>query len=547
MLKQVLRKPDYLFEVSWEVCNKVGGIYTVLATKAHYIKTDFKDNYILIGPDFWKDKENREFIEDTELFKTWKHYAAAEGLKVRTGRWNIAGNPAVILVDFGGAYYHQNEIFQNLWDNFQVDSITGQFDYIEPALFGFYCGIVIESFCKYYVKNKQTVIAHFHEWMTGAGIFHLKQKAPHIATVFTTHATVLGRCVAGGGWPFYSRFYQHEPEYAAWYFNVAAKHTLEKACAHHADCFTTVSDITAKECRHFLYKDPHLITNNGMDSGKVPKRPKFQQKREAARKIMLEVASALCDETIAPESLFVLITGRYEFKNKGIDVFIDALGCLNDCSDLNKNIVAFICVPANHSGPRKELQEVLAGGEGYHQAAGVLTHGLWEEGADLIINNLNKRGLNNNSSNKVKVVYVPTFLNGHDGVFNLNYYDMLIGFDLTVFPSYYEPWGYTPLESLSYQVPSITTSISGLGLAVKNLPYNEQNGISIIDRNDYNEEEITNTIKLVIDEYVNKTNAEIKDVRNKAKKLSRFFLWESQLHHYKEAYHIALKSKIARG
>ena len=100
-----MQTPDYIFESSWEVCNKVGGIYTVLSTRAKTLQDEFTDRIIFVGPDFWQNKENPLFIEDETLFADWKKQAAEEGLQVRTGRWNIPGQPLVLLVDFQPAMH----------------------------------------------------------------------------------------------------------------------------------------------------------------------------------------------------------------------------------------------------------------------------------------------------------------------------------------------------------------------------------------------------------------------------------------------------------
>jgi phosphorylase/glycogen(starch) synthase len=237
-------KVEFIFETSWEVCNKVGGIHTVISTKALKIVNQLGDNYILIGPDVWReDVTNPEFIPDESLFTEWKSRAVSEGLRVKTGRWNIAGKPIVILIDFTPYFGQQNEIFAGFWETYKLDSITGQWDYVEPALFGYAAGRLIESFSGFYHSN-HNIIAQFHEWMTGTGVLYLEKFAPWIATSFTTHATVLGRCVAGNSRPLYGKMESYNPTQISREFNVVAKQSLEKISAAVADVFTTVSDVT---------------------------------------------------------------------------------------------------------------------------------------------------------------------------------------------------------------------------------------------------------------------------------------------------------------
>src|ERR1039457_115564 len=199
-----LLKPDYLFETSWEVCNKVGGIYTVISTKAHTLVDEFKDNYILIGPDVWKEThQNPEFLEDKFLYKAWRQKAESEGLRIKVGRWNSPFKPVVILVDFTPYFSEKDKILAWLWETYKLDSLTGGWDYLEPALFGYAAGKIIESFYNFNISFHDKINAQFHEWMTGTGVLYLKNKAPQIGTIFTTHATIVGRSIAGNGLPLY--------------------------------------------------------------------------------------------------------------------------------------------------------------------------------------------------------------------------------------------------------------------------------------------------------------------------------------------------------
>ena len=359
-MKEKPLKPDYLFEVGWEVCNKVGGIHTVISTKASSLIDELKDNYILIGPDVWRDTEhNPEFIEDNQLFLSWRNKASEEGLNVRIGRWNIPCKPIAIIVDFTKLIPQKDEVLKKFWEEFKVDSITGQWDYIEPALFGYAAGRVIESFTQFHLSARHRIVAQFHEWMTGTGLLYLKSKVPQIGTVFTTHATVLGRCIAGNNIPLYSKLDKYNADNKAIEFNVASKQSLEKISALQADCYTTVSDLTAKECLQFHGKAVDLVTPNGFDNTFVPDDEEFNLRRIEARIKFFEVAEALLAHDVSKDSLIVGIGGRYEFKNKGIDIFIEALGNLNKTEGLEKEILAFILIPANQHGPRKDVFQNL--------------------------------------------------------------------------------------------------------------------------------------------------------------------------------------------
>lgn len=539
-------KVELIFETSWEVCNKVGGIHTVISTKVLNIINELRDNYILIGPDVWREEvTNPEFIPDESLFNEWKTIAASEGLRVKTGRWNIAGKPIVILIDFTPYFGQQNEIFAHLWETYKLDSISGQWDYVEPALFGYSAGKVIDSFTSFYHDNNN-IVAQFHEWMTGTGILYIEENAPWIATVFTSHATVLGRCIAGNNRPLYGKMKEYNPQQIAREFNIVAKQSLEKMTASVADVFTTVSEITSRECAFFLGKEVDIVTPNGFEDSFVPHSDIFEEKRINAREKLIKVAESVLGYSISEDCMLIANSGRYEFRNKGVDIYIDSLGELNRNDTLSKECVAFLLMPAYHKGPRQDLIDYLYNNGSINGIDRFLTHCLHYPLSDPVLQRINGNGLLNDQESKVKIIFVPSYLNGYDGIFNMPYYDLLIGFDLTVFPSYYEPWGYTPLESLMFSIPTVTTSLSGFGLWVKTYFKDPGNGIAIIERTDNNEQKVIEEIKNFIGKFNGLTDNEIKEAREKAHTISRIAMWDSLVKHYFSAYEIALTQSIER-
>jgi len=537
---------ELVFETSWEVCNKVGGIHTVISTKALNLINELGDNYILIGPDVWREEvTNPEFIPDENLFAEWKILASNEGLRVKTGRWNIAGKPIVFLVDFTQYFGQQNEIFAKFWETYKLDSITGQWDYVEPALFGYAVGKVIESFTSFY-HDRQNIVAQFHEWMTGTGILYIEKFVPWIATSFTTHATVLGRCIAGNSRPLYGKMKDYNPVQVAREFNVVAKQSLEKLSAIEADVFTTVSGITSKECSLFLGKDVDIVTPNGFEDSFVPPKEIFEERRQNARAKLRKVAEAVLGYELPDNCMFIANSGRYEFRNKGVDIFINSLGELNK-NELPRQCVAFILMPAYHKGPRQDLIEFLYNNGPVNGIDKYLTHCLHYPESDPVLHSINDNGLNNQKDDIVKIIFVPSYLNGNDGIFNMSYYDLLIGFDLSVFPSYYEPWGYTPLESLMFSIPTVTTSLSGFGLWVKEYFRDPGNGIAIIERTDDNEASVVTGIRNFIKNFVGLSEEDIRQARTKAHEVSRIAMWDNLVKYYFEAYEIALEhSKVRR-
>ncbi len=542
MKGEVLQNPDYLFEVSWEVCNKVGGIHTVVSTKTLSMARDIP-NHIMIGPDVLHESARKsEFIEDLQLLKAWRMKVQDEGLRIRVGRWDIAGSPIAILVDYTTFIPQKDTIFSEFWETYKLDSLSGQWDYVEPALFGYATAKVIESYVRFHLSPREKVMAIFHEWMTGSGLLYLKSNVPQVGTMFTTHATVMGRCIAGNGQPLYDNIQNYNADIKAREFNVMAKQSLEKCSAQYADVFTTVSDITAKECKYFLEKEVDLVTPNGFENSFVPGEEDFEDVRQEGRSKLFEVAEALLCKKAAPDTMLVGIGGRYEFKNKGIDVFIESMAKLNKDANLKRPIYAFILVPAGHHGPRKDVLHNLANKDNMQSLDEThTTHGLVDPQYDPSMKLARQLGLNNGENDKVKLFFCPSYLNGNDGVFNTKYYDLLIGMDFSMFPSYYEPWGYTPMESVAFKVPTITTTLAGFGLWVNTHYQSGHPGIEVIERNDNNDEQ-------VIDAMVKKSIAlsalnakEFDAVRENAKQVSSIALWDNLAYYYRKAFDIALR------
>ena len=526
-------KPDYIFETSWEICNKIGGIYTVLSTKARNMVEAYDNHYLLIGPDVWKETHaNPDFLEDPALFGDWKEMAAQQGLQVRIGRWNIPSKPIVILVNFTALFAKKDEIFTHFWETYKLDSLSGQWDYIEPAMFGYAAGQVIESFTKFFLTPQTRVVAHFHEWMTGTGILYLKENMPRIGTGFTTHATVLGRSIAGNGFPLYEKLYRYDPLQMAEKFQVISKNSLETLSAAQADVFTTVSAITSRESQHFLGRKADVITLNGMNKSFVPAPKKQADLRRKARVKALETAAKLTGTTYPEDTFLLLNSGRYEFKNKGIDVFIQALGLLNRTLPAGKQLLAYITVPGGHDGPAP----VFAGETDKAQNR-YLTHQLLDAHNDPILQEIRNNGLENGPDNRVHIVFVPAYLNGNDGVVNQKYYDFLTAFDFTVFPSYYEPWGYTPHESIAFGIPTLTTTYAGFGQwVVEHFP--ETQAVSVIDRQGKETEAIAGEVAREISKYL--LHPEKEKLKEEARTLAGHLTWNKLVKNYHKAWKMAL-------
>ena len=543
--------PDYIFESSWEVCNKVGGIYTVLSTRAKTLQDKNKDHIIFIGPDCWGDKQSPYFKEDTNLFADWKQKALEDGINIKIGRWDIPGSPISVLVDFKPYFEEKNDIYGWLWENFQVDSLHAYGDYDEASMFSYAAGKVVESFYRHYLDKSKKVVYHANEWMCGLGALYINKVLPEIGTIFTTHATSIGRSIAGNNKPLYDYLFAYNGDQMSWELNMQSKHSIEKQTAHHVDCFTTVSEITANECKELLDKPVDFVLPNGFNNSFVPKGSAFTSRRKAARKRALEVANALLGTDLGDDTLIVSTSGRYEFRNKGVDVYIEAMNRLLRDKELKKNIIAFIEVPGWVGEPRQDLVDRLNSGKKFDTPLDVpeITHWLHNMSHDNVLGMLKFLDMHNRPEDKVKLIFLPCYLTGNDGVLNLTYYDIILGNDLCIYPSYYEPWGYTPLEAIAFKVPCITTDLAGFGLwanSVKGSNSEIEDGVKVIHRTDYNYSEVADIIKDTVAKYSNFTADEIKKSRQNAEKLSKKALWKEFIKYYEQAYDMALRKAESR-
>jgi glycosyltransferase involved in cell wall biosynthesis len=406
--------------------------------------------------------------------------------------------------------------------------------------------MVIDSYYQFHQLQDKKVVAHFNEWQTIFGELYLKKHNPSIGTIFTTHATSVGRSIAEHSKPLYDCLHAFNGDQMAFELNLEAKHSAEKTGAHQADCFTTVSEITAKECQQLLERPVDVVLPNGFENDFVPKGQQYKVRAKEARDLLTQVAEILLEREVDKDALFIATSGRYEYKNKGIDVFIDALKMLNDHKDLKKEVVAFIMVPAHIMGPRQDLIEKMQNPYSKIKInCPLTTHKLYNPEYDSVLNQLRWFCLPNRKDQKVNVIFVPSYLDEKDGIFNKSYYDMLIGFDLTVFPSYYEPWGYTPMESAIFSIPTITTDLSGFGrwVAGDDSFKGIENGVAVVQRNDSNYLSVAEQIQELIVDFAIKDSKGVVQAKKAALKVGQNALWKNFIENYKKAYHIALSNK----
>ncbi len=531
---------NYLFEVSWEVCNKVGGIYTVITSKVPEATGVYGENYILLGPDL---KTNPEFEEtDEDCWGRIREAVAIKEIPCRFGRWQIPGEPKAILVSFGQKYDKDQLLFR-IWEDYGVDSIAGGWDYVEPVMFSYAASEVIETAYNILVKPRgMNAVAQFHEWMTGAGLLGIKKRVPEIGTVFTTHATILGRTLASSGMDIYTTMDSIAPQREASAHNITAKCSMEAASAREADCFTTVSEITGREAKNFLGREPDLITTNGLDMGNIPDLAQDRGPALNSRNELLAAAGRFLPRDLPADTRIMAISGRGEFHNKGIDIFLAALARLNKELQPGQPVLAFLFVLGGYT----DLMPCLKG-EGKPDPANppIATHRLQNAASDPIIQTCERLGLRNFPQNPAQVIFVPAYLNGHDGFINMPYYEALAGCDLGVFPSSYEPWGYTPLESAAYAVPTVSTDQAGFGLWAQKL-VDDGNGIIILERLGKPEEEIVENLHAIFRDFLALGEADLQSMRTNAREVASRANWKEFFRNYVEAYDRALAASRIR-
>ncbi|MBQ7456120.1 MAG: alpha-glucan family phosphorylase [Desulfovibrio sp.] len=540
--------PVTLFEVSWEVCNKVGGIYSVVSSKALKSQDIFNDRYYVMGPLLQK---NPGFEETDEPF--WGQIRSAleeKNIIAKLGRWDIPGHPRAILVDFNKRY-DSNQLLYDLWKNFGVDSLSGAWDYIEPVMFATLCGEAIGAIHAIKIRPKDGhCLALFHEWMCGAGLLWLKRNAPDVGTIFTTHATMLGRAMAGSGNDIYSNLRNINPATEAAAHNITAKWSMESTSAREADSFTTVSNITGEESTAFLGRQPTVITTNGLDMRVIPDYSEDRSKVNQYRKKILEVSRRFLRGNLPNDPKIIAISGRYEYRNKGIDLFLEALARanMNLAGNNDSYILALCLVMGGHTGPNEDA--ITGNPQANDNGLPFLcTHYVWNAPNDPILTTCRRLGLNNRPEDHVKIIFVPAMLDGQDGFFNLRYEEIIAACDTGCFPSWYEPWGYTPQECAAWSVPTITTDLSGFGIWAKNKMTEDGKdcpGINVLPRRGRSFDETVTMLHEKILALTTCSKEDMEEWRISARRLAEHTDWNEFFDRYCEAFSLALSKVDSR-
>jgi len=586
-----------LFELSWEVCNKVGGIYSVISSKVSRMQEYYKD-YTLIGPYFHR-KAEEDFSEEEipDKFKETFDELRQEGIVPHYGSWLIKGEPKTILVEFEGITYLKDEIKKEIWEKFGVESLYSGWEFEEPLLFSWAVGKMLLKMEQKKLMNPKKTVLHAHEWMTGFSILELKARQSKISTVFTTHATMLGRSISSNSQDLFTSLGNFDPYQKAKEVGVVDKFTAERACAQKADIFTTVSEMTGRESEYILGRKPEVLVLNGLDMDNFPSIEETSIKHVTSREIIREFLAY----TFFPyykfdlsRNLSFFLAGRYEFQNKGIDIFIEALGKLNEYlkkENSNRTISAFVFMAMPNNGVKVELlenknyykhihnyvhkqshdllkkivldflcqenpSETLFNKEFLqemkrdvlrfkrHGTPPLCTHKFHEnEEQNSIISAFRGAGLNNNEYDKVKAILFPAYLDGNDFLLNMEFYDAIAGCHLGIFPSYYEPWGYTPLESGAVGVPAVTTDLAGFGRFImeKSKHYDDDyQGIYVLNREGRTKEESVNSLFEILKKFSLMEHRERVENKIRAQELAHLADWKHFVKNYVQAHNLAL-------
>uniref|UniRef100_A0A5F5PS58 Glycogen [starch] synthase n=1 Tax=Equus caballus TaxID=9796 RepID=A0A5F5PS58_HORSE len=520
-----------LFEVSWEVTNKVGGIYTVIQTKAKTTADEWGDNYFLIGPYFEHNMKTQ--VEQCEPV-------------------NDAVRRAVDTMNKHG------------------------------------CQVTDHADGKH-------VIAQFHEWQAGTGLILSRARKLPIATIFTTHATLLGRYLCAANIDFYNHLDQFNIDKEAGERQIYHRYCMERAAVHCAHVFTTVSEITAIEAEHMLKRKPDVITPNGLNVKKFSAVHEFQNLHAMYKARIQDFVRGHFYGHLdfdLEKTLFLFIAGRYEYSNKGADILLESLSRLNFLLRMHKSdvtVVVFFIMPAKtnnfnvetlkgqavrkqlwdiaHSMKEKfgqKLYDALLKGEipdmnnildrddltimkraifstQRQSLPPVTTHNMIDDSSDPILSTIRRLGLFNSRTDRVKVILHPEFLSSTSPLLPMDYEEFVRGCHLGVFPSYYEPWGYTPAECTVMGIPSVTTNLSGFGCFMQeHVADPTAYGIYIVDRRFCSPDDSCNQLTKFLYGFCKQSRRQRIIQRNRTERLSDLLDWRYLGRYYQHARYLTL-------
>ncbi|EDV29326.1 uncharacterized protein TRIADDRAFT_20144 [Trichoplax adhaerens] len=589
----------YVFETAWEVVNKVGGIYTVIKTKAGVTVEELGDHYYLLGP--YNEQSVRTEVEviqpENKVIADVVASMREKGVKVIVGRWLIDGYPQVILFDINSHRHALEAWKKELWDKTHISTNVVDSETDNAILFGFIVTWFLSEF-RQRVAEDALVIAHFHEWLSAVGLIMTKMKSLDVATLFTTHATLLGRYLCAGQVDFYNNLPHFDVDKEAGDRGIYHRYCLERAGVSLADIFTTVSQITAVEAEHLLKKKPDVVTPNGLNVVQFSALHEFQNLHAKSKDKIHEFIRGHFHGHFnfkLDKTLYFFIAGRYEYFNKGADMFIESLARLNymlQSSGSDYTVVAFIIMPTKTNNfnvdslksqaSTKQLREIVNHIQGKMgaklfekalmgeiidgkdlldkddflqlkrciyaaqrpQLPPVVTHNVVDSDGDLVLNHIRRVRLFNDHNDRVKVIFHPEFLSPTNALFSIDYEEFIRGCHLGVFPSYYEPWGYTPAECTVMGIPSVTTNLSGFGSFMgEHLRDPSSYGIYIVDRRYKGVDESIQELADILFDFCKMSRRQRIIQRNRTERLSDMLDWKSLGIYYKKARYQALRKK----
>ncbi|SET55910.1 glycosyltransferase [Hymenobacter actinosclerus] len=594
-----------LVEVAWEVCNQVGGIYTVIRSKVPATRQVWGGRYCLLGP-YFPQQAQGEFEPDDEnlLASSEDSFASAVramralGYQVQLGTWLVTGRPRVVLIDPFQVYPQLDAIKADLWNDHHIPVPAADDLLHQVVAFGELAKVFLTLLAAETAPPRQ-LIAHFHEWMTGVAIPALRREQVPVQVVFTTHATLLGRYLAMNDPNFYDHLMQVDWLAEARRFNIEPAVTMERAAAHGAHVFTTVSELTVRECIYLLDRIPDAVLPNGLNIERFVALHEFQNLHQQYKNKIHEFVMAHFFQSYSfdlDKTLYLFTSGRYEYHNKGFDLTLEALARLNyrlQQSGLEGQVVMFFITkrPFTSINPqvlqsRAVLEEVRETCEAIERQVGerlffaaaasddnrlpdlstmvddywrlryrrtlqswktqalppVITHNLVDDQTDDILNFLRRANLVNNQHDRVKIVYHPDFVSPTSPLFGMEYGQFVRGCHLGVFPSYYEPWGYTPLECVARGVPAITSDLSGFGdYVLQNVPAHDEQGIFVVHRQEKSFDESAEELTDMLWQFVQLNRRERIMQRNNVESSAEMFDWKNLRVYYEHAYQLALE------
>ncbi len=592
-----------LVEVAWEVCNQVGGIYTVIRSKAPTLVKNHGENFCMVGPYVNKSiSAELEIInEPVDAFAMAAANLRKKGYDVVYADWLIIGRPKVVLLNPVVEEKVLSVVKYLLWKNHGITTPAGNSLINQVVAFAFLTKLFFDELVK--VNSDHKIIGHFHEWMAGLPILDLKRDNVPVKTVFTTHATQLGRHLAINSPLFYAHlpFFKWEEE--AGKFGVSTEAAIEFGCAQKCDVFTTVSDVTARECKHLLKRLPDVVVPNGLDIQRFEAFHEFQNLHAQYKDKIHEFVMGHFFQSYSfdlDKTLYFFTSGRYEYKNKGFDLTLEALAHLNEqlkSENADTTVVMFFVTKRDYVSIKPEvlqsravMEEIRQVCESIQTQVGkrlfiestqrldnrlpnlnefvddywklryrrtvqswksnklppVVTHRLTsnEENED-IVKFVSRRGLVNKPEDKVKIIYHPDFINSINPLFGLDYGQFVRGCHLGIFPSYYEPWGYTPLECMASGVPAVTSDLSGFGdYLLKHMPDHEKAGMFVVERGKRTFDWSAKQLASFLYKFMKQNRRERIMQRNSVENYSSTFDWSNLIKHYEDAYELALSKSI---